>query len=456
MKKFFFLLMIVIILTAGAACPRLNVNQPYNLGLQYQFTPGMETFSTITGTFSDPAQTTFHGYQYSLSVEPPEGGGLDWSDLSRVVMTSPLPINSQSDIESCYTGTGIDPFSGKDTRYVDFYCGGGAFLPDTPPSGTYTISAPRSAGTGTQTLILENISPIGIAPDLYGILVPSVKLTRDIDGYITRIDWAWWKKDNTDAWVPALDSELAAALDVIILEIGSVNSTETVSIDVSTIKSASGSIVPPAQTFAPARFSFFFFDKARYGYFFDWLETAQSISMTTPYVNSSDVESIRQAFSSAPTPYWNVAHPGIDFYAYADHMQFQASVPGIIEEVRASQNVNEACLSANNCNWQIGVRIRYDSAYSVEWDFEPFSSSEADKDIQLANISVAVGDVVQKGDIIGTLHRANDTSHVDWGIMKNYTLICPEPYFSAEAKSSILALIKARHPTWEPEGAMCF
>ena len=76
MKKIFLLLMIVIIMmTAGAACPGKS-EQSYNLCLQYQFTPGMETFSTITGTYSDPAQTTFHGYQYSLSVEPPESGGL--------------------------------------------------------------------------------------------------------------------------------------------------------------------------------------------------------------------------------------------------------------------------------------------------------------------------------------------------------------------------------------------
>ena len=448
-------MIVIIMMTAGAACPGKS-EQSYNLCLQYQFTPGMETFSTITGTYSDPAQTTFHGYQYSLSVEPPESGGLDWSDPSKVIMTSPVPVNSQSSIASCYTGTGVDPFSGKDTRYVDFYCGGGAFLPDTPPSGTYTISAPRSAGTGTQTLILENISPIGIAPDLYGILVPTVKLTRDIDGYITRIDWAWWKKDSTDAWIPALDSELAAALDVIILEIGSVNSTETASIDVSTIKSASGSIVPSAQTVTPARFSFFSFDKARYGYVFHWLETAQSISMITPYVNSSDVQWIHQAFGSDDQNPWKSPHPGLDFYPYADDMQLQASVPGIVEEVRASRNENNFCMASNTCNWQIGVRIRYDSAYSVEWDFEPFSSSEADRDEQLARIRVSVGDVVRSGAVIGTLHRANDTSHVDWGIMKNYTLICPEPYFTDEAKSSILALIAARHPTWEPIGVMCF
>src|SRR3989304_6867904 len=78
---------------------KVHGKQRYNLWLQYQFTPGMETFSTITGTYSDPAQTTLHGYQYSLSVEPPESGGLDWSDLSKVIMTSPLPVNSRSSIE---------------------------------------------------------------------------------------------------------------------------------------------------------------------------------------------------------------------------------------------------------------------------------------------------------------------------------------------------------------------
>ena len=450
MKVFYFLLMIVILLTGGSACQKksqqhVNANQPYNLSLQYQFTPGMETFSAITGTFSDPAQTTLHGYQYSLSVETPESEGQDWSDLSRIVMTSPLPINSQSSIASCYTGTGTDPFTGKDTRYVDFYCGAGAFLPDTPPSGTYTISVPRSDGTGTRTLRFENVNTHSIDPELYGVFVPSVKLTKDIDGFITRIDWTWWKKDSTGEWVTALDSEITAALDVIILEIGSVNSTETMSIDVSTMKSASGSIVPPAQTFTPARFSFISFDTARYGYIFDWLETARSISMITPYVNSSDTAFINEAFSSDATAPWGFMHNGIDFFTTANLKPFWSASSGIVEEVRLWQN-------DISLNWQVNVTIRCDSSYSLVYVFEPMSGFAADGQAQLNNISVVEGQVLSKGDSIGNLFIAGSGTHVHFGFSKNYTAICPEPYFTSGARTSILNLIHKDHPTWN----MCY
>ena len=424
---------------------KVHGKQRYNLWLQYQFTPGMETYSTITGTFSDPAQTTLHGYQYTLAVGLSKDPGLDWSDLSRVVMTPPSPVNSQSNIASCYTGTDIDPFTNKETRYVDFFCDAGAFLPATPPSGTYTIRAPRSAGTGTHTLRFENVNFQSIDPDLYSVFVPSVKLTRGIDGFITRIDWTWWKKDNTGAWINALDSEIAAAVDAIILEIGSANSTESVSIDASTIKAASGSIVPPAQTFTPARFSFFSFDKARYGYVSHWLETARSISMITPYVNSSDIATINEAFSSDASAPWGFAHNGVDFPPTADLKPFRSASSGIVEEVHLWQN-------DFSLNWQVNITIRYDSTYSVVYVFEPFSQDPAVGQTQLNNIKVSLGQVLSQGDIIGNLYGAGSGVHVHFGLMKNDTAICPEPYFTSEARTSILDLIHQDHPTWN----MCY
>ncbi len=462
MKRIFSPIMLAFLLAGCAAgpikhLPPVPFDQPYNLRLQYQFTPGFETFSTITDVFSDPAQITLHGYQYALAVETSQDEGLDWSDPGKVVMTSPAPINSRSSIASCYTGTGIDPFTGRETRYVDFYCDGGAFRPEMPPKGTYTISVPRSSGTGIRTLAFQNIAPPLIDPNVYGVLVPSVRLTRDTNGSVTMIDWTWWKSDAAGVRSPALDSEIAAAR-AIILEIGSINSAATVSADVSAIRTASGSVVPPVQMFTPARFSFFYFDNAWYGYVFHWQEAPRTMSLITPYLDSSDVGSIREAFSAGENAPWSFQHLGIDFFPKADlghPMLFQAAAPGIVEEVLADQNTTKECVRTKTCKWQVHVRVRYDSAHSVECVFEPYSHLDTDKADQLAKVPVAVGDVVKAGDPLGTLHNVDPGSHVDFGIMRNNDRICPEPYFTPEARRSILDLINNLHPAWDDD-VLCY
>ncbi len=155
--------------------------------------------------------------------------------------------------------------------------------------------------------------------------------------------------------------------------------------------------------------------------------------MTTPYVNSSDISPLEEAHLYDP------GHPGIDFPATSNLRPFQAVFAGEIITVRLVQ-------LASTSNMQVEVEIRFNSAYSALYAFEPMTSSQADGDTQLANILVSVGQQVSQGEIIGNLFVSGEGSHVHFGLINNNQSppeLCPDPFFSDEARASILTLIQA-------------
>jgi hypothetical protein len=169
------------------------------------------------------------------------------------------------------------------------------------------------------------------------------------------------------------------------------------------------------------------------------------ISMITPYVNESDMASVNEAFSSDDSAPWGFAHNGIDFFPIGNLKPFQAVCSGDIDTVALWQN-------DISLNWQVNVRIICNSTYSVDYAFEPMTPVQADGETQLANISVSVGQAISQGDIIGYLFTSGEGSHVHFGFYKNSVSICPESYFTPEARDSILNLIHKDNPDWN----MCY
>jgi hypothetical protein len=175
------------------------------------------------------------------------------------------------------------------------------------------------------------------------------------------------------------------------------------------------------------------------------LSGEDTISMVTPCVDISDMASINEAFSSDSSAPWGFAHYGIDFFPNGNLRPFQAVSAGVVERV-------DKFLNVGNSYWQVNVQIRLNSTYSVGYAFEPMSSDEADGDTQLAKVFVTVGQKVMQGDIIGKLYTVGAGTHVDFGFYKNGVPICPEPYFTSDARSSILTLL---HKTY-PNANMCY
>jgi len=169
------------------------------------------------------------------------------------------------------------------------------------------------------------------------------------------------------------------------------------------------------------------------------------ISMITPYVNETDISWV-SPFSASDNCPWGFEHRGIDIFTTGNLKPFQAVCSGVVDMV-------DLFLNPVNSYWQVNVRIIFNSIYSVEYAFEPCGNNQSDGQTQLANILVSEGQAVSQGDIIGYLYTVDaQNAHIDWALLKNGVAICPEPYFTPEARDSILRLIHKDNMGWD----MCY
>jgi hypothetical protein len=172
--------------------------------------------------------------------------------------------------------------------------------------------------------------------------------------------------------------------------------------------------------------------------------TSSGLAMVEPFVNAGDMSDIREAFSTRADSPWGFPHDGIDFFPAGDLKPFQAVASGKIEDIDLRANDRSG-------NWQVNVLIRYDSKYAVEYMFEPFTASAADGQAQRDQIVVRKGQTVAARELIGRLVVRAEAAHVHFGLSDREgkkTAICPEPFFTPEAREAVLALLHRRHPTW--------
>lgn len=189
--------------------------------------------------------------------------------------------------------------------------------------------------------------------------------------------------------------------------------------------------------------------------------------LVTPYVNESDMASVNEGFSSeGSTSPWGFVHNGIDFFPTGNLKSFQATCSGVVDSVQLQQN-------SFTSNWQVNLLLvcnsyvpdpnmgGYFSPLAVETIFEPMSTAQTDGQTQLSNITVADGQAVTQGDVIGYLHTAGTGAHVHFGTIPFGSMLalgvpnmpsCPEPQFASAAKTSILNLL---HVVW-PGADMCY
>lgn len=165
------------------------------------------------------------------------------------------------------------------------------------------------------------------------------------------------------------------------------------------------------------------------------------ISMSVPYLNSSDVQGVFEAYSTGSNSPWGFAHNGIDFFPKGNLMPIKAVAPGKVVELKLWRN-------NQSVNYQVNVSVQYNSLYTVLYIFEPFSDKESDGQTQLQNILVANGRNISAGQLIGKLYAVGNGSHVHFGLNKDGNATCPEAYFNLIAKDSLLNTIHKTRPGW--------
>ncbi len=146
--------------------------------------------------------------------------------------------------------------------------------------------------------------------------------------------------------------------------------------------------------------------------------------------------------SGAP---WGFAHLGTDVIAAQSGARVLAPADGTVEEVNVYMN-------PRNNQWQVNVRVRYNSTFVYHVLFEPRAPSESENALQRSAIPISPGQKVHKGDLLG---RQLDLSHGDlsageagihFDVWKGNDNICPQPYFTANALAQMMNLLHAKFP----------
>ena len=155
-----------------SACSHLRIDYEFNTG---------ESFADIQSTFSEKNSIAYKGYMYYFHRKP-DKPSLPWDNAE---LHSPVDINGSNDVRQCW-----NQVDGNE-RTLNFYCGGSATTPATPPTGTYQVNVPP------KTFTFNGVTSRTIDADLNNVYVPTIKLTIDGSGKISQIDWLWWKKTVT-------------------------------------------------------------------------------------------------------------------------------------------------------------------------------------------------------------------------------------------------------------------
>ena len=178
-----------------------------------------------------------------------------------------------------------------------------------------------------------------------------------------------------------------------------------------------------------------------------WSSTTQPILTLPPYVDQSQIAGLLWPYcDSGDCPPPLQTHDGLDFTPNEDLVPFQASAPCQVTDVADF-------LNSGNGFYQVNVMMSCSAnqRHGLIYAFEPMTDSTDDRDEQLANIDVQIGQIVAPGDVIGRLVQGQAYAHVHFGIWENWQQTCPEPFLSTPVRTELRDLIQSEpgHEDWE-------
>ncbi|OPY09706.1 MAG: Peptidase family M23 [Syntrophaceae bacterium PtaB.Bin095] len=170
--------------------------------------------------------------------------------------------------------------------------------------------------------------------------------------------------------------------------------------------------------------------------------------LSAPYADVSEFKWIFPGFSvsadsGAP---WGFAHLGLDLIVASGKARVIAPADGIVEKKELYQN-------EHNGQYQVNLRIRYDSEFVYHLLFEPRANTQLLGEKQFdAIITLQAGQKVKQGDFLGEILDLSGGDYscgeatVHFDIWRGTANICPAPYFSPEAYAGMLGLVQAKFP----------
>ncbi len=177
----------------------------------------------------------------------------------------------------------------------------------------------------------------------------------------------------------------------------------------------------------------------------------ESLSLILPYANASDISVIRQGFSTTADCPWGMAHDGIDITTQKNGVPIRAAARGVVEKIDL--------LFFEPYGWQVNVDIKHKDGFRTGYAFEILSRENSNGEAMYNNITqvhgMYEGKTVEQGAVIGDLMVVNSEALIHFGFFTNYTPICPDPYFTNNARQVILSFLRDFYPN-EPNIQICY
>jgi len=180
--------------------------------------------------------------------------------------------------------------------------------------------------------------------------------------------------------------------------------------------------------------NFFFDNGGRYD--------ASLMSMGVIYQNRSDNYAFNEGYSTSVNCPWNMTHNGIDYFLKNGSAMI-AAAPGKISEISSA----DAGATSEN-RYRIDLWLQFNQTIKLRYGIEMWTNISSNRDLQLAIISVKVGDWVAKGQVIGAFLCVKTSGHIHFDTIEKETRSCPQKYFGAADLTELMAMIHGFHPTW--------
>jgi len=178
-----------------------------------------------------------------------------------------------------------------------------------------------------------------------------------------------------------------------------------------------------------------------------WSNGEIAFVTTTPYYSATDISWLGRVFCQSGDCPWDPPdqlHDGIDFMPVADLVPFRSACDGTVSWVDLFFNTGNGLYQGN-----VLIECSADPTGGLIYAFEPMSPDINVGNLQIANITVTDGDPVAAGDLIGNLVISEPGSHLHWGVVSDFTQVCPVPHLTPAVAADLLTLIRRDHPTWE-------
>ncbi len=173
------------------------------------------------------------------------------------------------------------------------------------------------------------------------------------------------------------------------------------------------------------------------------------LEMGVPFESPADIHAWNEGYSGSTACPWGFVHKGMDLF-FNNSAKVLAMAPGQVSEITFVED------PSNPANmFFVKVSIQFNNSMFLRYNFEPWTSSRSDAEVQLGMIKVKVGDWVTKGSVIANFLSYHPSAHIDFSVDNTWDhtgRVCPQPHFSAAAYGEMMNLIHTYHAEWE----MCY